>query len=73
MVKIVTSVFIFLTGFFPFGSRTGVNPERPNDAVSNLQIYLLIGQSNMAGRAEIEQQDKDTLENVFLFTGFLQA
>ena len=35
----------------------------------SLDVYLLIGQSNMAGRAEIEEQDKDTLENVFLFTG----
>jgi len=34
-----------------------------------LDIYLLIGQSNMAGRAEIEPQDKDSLTNVFLFTG----
>ncbi len=35
----------------------------------NLDIYLLIGQSNMAGRAPIEDQDKDTLKNVFLYTG----
>lgn len=34
-----------------------------------LDIYLLIGQSNMAGRAEIESQDKDTLKNVFLYKG----
>jgi hypothetical protein len=34
-----------------------------------LDIYLLIGQSNMAGRATIEGSDKDTLQNVFLFTG----
>lgn len=33
-----------------------------------LQIYLLIGQSNMAGRAEIEGKDTDTLNNVFLYT-----
>lgn len=34
-----------------------------------MDIYLLIGQSNMAGRATIELPDRDTLENVFLFTG----
>lgn len=34
-----------------------------------LHIYLLIGQSNMAGRAEILRSDADTLENVFLYTG----
>lgn len=35
----------------------------------SLDIYLLIGQSNMAGRAPIEAQDSDTLANVLLFTG----
>ncbi|TXD53142.1 sialate O-acetylesterase [Polaribacter sp. IC066] len=35
----------------------------------NLDIYILIGQSNMAGRANIELQDKDTLDGVFLYTG----
>lgn len=34
-----------------------------------MDIYLLIGQSNMAGRAPIETQDKDSIQNVFLFTG----
>lgn len=34
-----------------------------------LDIYLLIGQSNMAGRAEIAPAEKDTLSDVFLFTG----
>lgn len=35
----------------------------------SLDIYLLIGQSNMAGRADVEQMDKDTLDHVFLFNG----
>lgn len=39
--------------------------QQPN----NLEIYLLIGQSNMAGRAEIETLDMDTLKNVYLYTG----
>lgn len=34
-----------------------------------MDIYLFIGQSNMAGRAEIEIQDCDTLERVFLYKG----
>lgn len=34
-----------------------------------MELYLCIGQSNMAGRAPIELQDKDTIPNVFLFTG----
>lgn len=37
----------------------------------NLDIYLLIGQSNMAGRAEVSGNDLDTLENVFLYTGII--
>ncbi len=44
-------------------------PEVEAPQPQNLEIYLLIGQSNMAGRADIEEQDKDTLSNVFLFTG----
>ncbi len=36
---------------------------------AGMEIFLLIGQSNMAGRAVIENQDQDTLKNVFLFTG----
>ena len=39
-----------------------------NDSVS-MDLYLCIGQSNMAGRATIELQDQDTLQNVYLFTG----
>ena len=34
-----------------------------------MEVYLCIGQSNMAGRGPIEDIDKDTLTNVFLFTG----
>jgi hypothetical protein len=35
----------------------------------SLDIYLLIGQSNMAGRADIEKVDMDSLEQVYLFNG----
>lgn len=34
-----------------------------------MELYLCIGQSNMAGRAPIELQDKDSIPDVFLFTG----
>jgi hypothetical protein len=37
--------------------------------VKDMEIFLLIGQSNMAGRAEIEERDKNAIENVFLYTG----
>lgn len=35
----------------------------------NYDIYLLIGQSNMAGRGAIESPDKDTLDHVLLYRG----
>lgn len=38
------------------------------DKEEKMDLYLLIGQSNMAGRAPLELQDLDTLSNVFLFT-----
>ncbi len=34
-----------------------------------MDLFLLIGQSNMAGRATIEEGDRDSLDCVFLFTG----
>lgn len=34
-----------------------------------MDLYLLIGQSNMAGRAPVEKLDLDSISNVFLFTG----
>lgn len=36
---------------------------------ADYDIYLCIGQSNMAGRAPIEDLSNDTLQNVFLMTG----
>lgn len=51
----------------PFISEERV--ENQNNQLKNLEIFLLIGQSNMAGRAEIEPQDSDSLVGVHLFTG----
>ena len=50
---------------------TSTSEKHAEDEVQskNLDIFLLIGQSNMAGRAEIEEQDKDTLDQVYLYTG----
>jgi len=36
--------------------------------LQDLDLYLLIGQSNMAGRASIEAEDERVLPGVFLFT-----
>lgn len=43
--------------------------EKENGSKKPMDIYLLIGQSNMAGRAEMAGSDTDTLKNVFLYTG----
>ena len=38
--------------------------------LDSLDIFLLVGQSNMAGRAPIEPVDSDSLDGVYLFNGF---
>ena len=45
----------------------GIAKDDPNP----IEIYLLIGQSNMAGRATIELQDKDSINNVLLFLSLI--
>lgn len=44
----------------------GTQPSDPN---APQDIFLLIGQSNMAGRAAILQEDLDPVDGAFLFTG----
>jgi hypothetical protein len=34
-----------------------------------IQIFLCIGQSNMAGRADIQSQDNNSLKNAYLVNG----
>jgi len=47
----------------------GLLPGTPARAVpDNLQIFLLIGQSNMAGRGAVELQDKTPHPRVFMLT-----
>ena len=48
---------------------TFANPDDEVDGPKHLDIYLVIGQSNMAGRAEIPVAHTPPLENSFLFTG----
>lgn len=57
----VPLLFSILLGSLLAVSASG-SDDRP------LHIYLLIGQSNMAGRAEIEEVDEAVLEDVFLLT-----
>ncbi len=65
MVFIGVLVFIGLTG--KPGSRHQSGKHKNED--TQLDIYLLIGQSNMAGRAQISPPDYDTLQDVYLFRG----
>lgn len=69
MLKLFAFIFFMLSGLSFSWSKPMFNPQQPDEDTPKMEIYLLIGQSNMAGRAEIEQQDKDTLKNVFLLTG----
>ncbi len=38
------------------------------DAPKNMKLFLLIGQSNMAGRGKIEEQDKVENPNIYMLT-----
>ncbi len=54
----------------PVSGKTDTIRSLSRDSIINgLDIYLLIGQSNMAGRAEMEEGDLDSLDHVYLFNG----
>ncbi|MGV8091969.1 MAG: sialate O-acetylesterase [Mangrovibacterium sp.] len=61
--------FILLFLFGMSGCSSSSDEGLADNNLENQFIFLLIGQSNMAGRAEIETQDRDSLEGAFLFTG----
>lgn len=69
MLKLVAFIVLTVAGFSSWWSKPEHNSQQPVKNIPEMEIYLLIGQSNMAGRAEIEQVENDTLKNVFLFTG----
>jgi hypothetical protein len=75
-MKVLKTVALLCTLFVVFSSNSpsflkqdkSSQPEfKPG--LNSLDIYLLIGQSNMAGRAPLELQDMDSLEGVYLFVG----
>ncbi len=47
-----------------FAAEPATSGKRP----ANLHLYLLIGQSNMAGRGEIDEQDRRAHPRVWMFT-----
>ena len=63
-----TITFLIIAGLFSSCSSTS-DLNKKEVSLQHMDIYLLIGQSNMAGRADIKTQDKDTLKGVYLFTG----
>lgn len=66
-------LFVIMLGLLLFGaaySSIGLSAEEqkriPVDNIKNFHIYLLIGQSNMAGRGQIPEEAKERIENCFL-------
>jgi hypothetical protein len=70
-MSVILSLFILL-GMGPVCSQdelTGISQKKSDQKFQDLELFLLIGQSNMAGRATIEAADRDSLDRVFLFKG----
>lgn len=67
MQKKIASILFMALCFSCFYGYAQKN--KCHERAKNLDIYLLIGQSNMAGRAPIAGNDLDTLQHVFLYTG----
>lgn len=51
------------------GKENVVSDQYEGSREDSMDIYLLIGQSNMAGRADMEKVDRDSLDRVYLFNG----
>lgn len=62
-------VLSLLLGVCGCGSQKESQLDRLAVRGKKLDLFLLIGQSNMAGRGPIRQSEMDTLGNVYLFTG----
>lgn len=65
----ITILTALLTIPFSKGQNQSINVIKKETIITKkFDIYLLIGQSNMGGRAKPEGLDKDTLKNVYIFT-----
>lgn len=65
-------IVTFFIGFILLSmgcSTVRTDQSKKTDDKESMDLFLLIGQSNMAGRAEITSTLRDTLKNVYLFTG----
>ena len=63
-------LFLAITGLFALAAppACAADPTVALPAKEKLHLYLLIGQSNMAGRGAIEEQDKQPHPRVLMFT-----
>jgi hypothetical protein len=57
--------YLFLTCLASLLAATSVFAD---PAPENMKLFLLIGQSNMAGRGKVEEQDKAKNPNIFMLT-----
>lgn len=65
----ITLLFVFAAIWINVSCKNMKTPAKAINQTKNLDIFLLIGQSNMAGRGEIGEADKVPLEKAFLFDG----
>lgn len=56
---------LFITAI---ASLIAVTSSFAQDAPKDMKLFLLIGQSNMAGRGKVEEQDKVENPNIFMLT-----
>ncbi|WP_170110359.1 sialate O-acetylesterase [Flavilitoribacter nigricans] len=71
MQRFVFALFLLiLAGILPGGIfAQSLSTETHQAVPRNLDLYLVIGQSNMAGRAPIRDEDKAPINGALLYTG----
>jgi hypothetical protein len=62
--RLCVAALLWLCSMAAFAAEPATPEKRP----AHWHLYLLIGQSNMAGRGEIEEQDRQVHPRVFMFT-----
>lgn len=68
--KLILFLLILISNQLAFAQIDGIDSDNIHAPVpKNLDIYLVIGQSNMAGRAAIRKEDSTSIDRCYLFTG----
>src|SRR5262245_24923790 len=60
------SIFLLATLLAPALSQDPKEPARYSGPKDKLHIYILAGQSNMSGRAKVEEEDRQIPKNLIL-------